>query len=500
VAIPYQELEAAIEDIKGIKVKAALINLETNKTAFSVNSSYLIKAADYAKHHGKEVTVSVTTVKKVQKPEKLLNLTALQKIAYKEHGYSPDETLSIAQALYGKYKCLSYPRTPSRVMGDNNVDLFREKFHLFESKYRQWSQFSVPDLIDQSNKHIFNSAALEDHHALIPLAFLPENATVKERNVFEIVVKQFFITCMGDHIWNESKYHIKNGPYTYEGIAREILEIGWKAVNRKEKEPHGIQGTGEHLDPRTCHIKAITILDKKTSPPKLFQLDTLLAFMESPKATNNNENGGAGKLAGLGTPATRAEIIKTLFDRNYIVEEKKYLIPTKKGSWLIKKLKLDRQLAKLADVGETTEWERRLEKNPNEFENSIIEYVRTSIKPGNITQDFRKEPVGICPHCGNKVYEGKSSYFCSAWNSADKCKFTIWKTVSGANVTTGDVKLLLSGEKTGIKECTSKKTGKTFKAYFHLMENGEIEFIFQNVSQRQKNEKAKGMEYHELFE
>jgi DNA topoisomerase-3 len=126
VPAPYNELEITVKDKNGVSIKALLANPGSgneNASAFKVKSPYLEKAAAYAGAHtkGGDLSVTAETKKRSQKPEKLLNLTALQKTAFRLYGYSPDETLGTAQALYEKHKCLSYPRTPSRVMGDNNV-------------------------------------------------------------------------------------------------------------------------------------------------------------------------------------------------------------------------------------------------------------------------------------------------------------------------------------------------------------------------------------------
>jgi DNA topoisomerase-3 len=212
--------------------------------------------------------------------------------------------------------------------------------------------------------------------------------------------------------------------------------------------------------------------------------------MERPRPLEDKEE---GKLAGLGTPATRAEIIKNLFDRKYIVEDKKYLVPTKKGEWLIKRLKFDVNLAKLTDVEETTSWEKQLQDDPANFENLIINYVKNSVKTGDIGPGFEKEILGTCPLCGGKICEGKKSYFCSSWNNEKKpCKFTIWKTIAGAKVAANDVKLLLSRKKTGLKNCVSKKEGKQFKTQFRLKDNGEIEFVFDQKGRKPPNKASKG--------
>jgi DNA topoisomerase-3 len=104
--------------------------------------------------------VEVITARKVGKPEKLLNITGPQKKTLKLHGYTPEKTLEIAQALYEKYKCLFYPRAPSRVMEDGNWDLFREKFKLFSARYPGYAQYRDESLITPENRNIFNFAAL----------------------------------------------------------------------------------------------------------------------------------------------------------------------------------------------------------------------------------------------------------------------------------------------------------------------------------------------------
>jgi DNA topoisomerase-3 len=484
-ATPYNELEITIKDKAGTGIKCLLIHPETQKTAFALKSPYLYQALVYAKLNRDSLEITREEKKKAQKPEKLLNLTALQKEAFKKFGYSPDETLETAQALYEKHKCLSYPRTPSRVMGNNNAGLFKEKFELLSAQYRQWSQFSVPGLITGDNKHIFNSADLEDHHALIPLAVLPGGASGREKNVYEIVVKSFFVVCMPDHTWKECVYIVKNGGYVYKAVTKEIIEAGWKKAFTEEDEREETPALNRALDIKTCRIENIGVLDKKTSPPKDYQIDSLLAFMERPQA----EDAGM-KLAGLGTPATRAEIIKNLFERKYLIEDKKKLKATKKGVWLVKLLAGDLNLVKLTDAKETTAWETRLGENPEAFEKSIAEYVAACVqsKPRGAGEGYKRETLGTCPVCGEKINEGKKSYFCSAWNNPEKpCEFKIWKEIAGAKITPADAELLLERKKTGIKQCRSK-AGKKFKACFGMSKEkkGEIEFIFNESAKKEK--------------
>jgi DNA topoisomerase-3 len=336
----------------------------------------------------------------VKKPEKLLNLTALQKKAFKLHGYTPEKTLEIAQALYEKHKCLSYPRTPSRVMGDQNGDLFREKFRLLSARYPGYAQYCDKSLITLENRNIFNSAALEDHHALIPLAPLPDTASVQEKNVFDIVLRSFFTVCMPDYVYNKKRLVFHTGEYIFRSVINEMIQKGFKAALNEEPEGEREDQEVSRFDEKSCTVLKTEILNKKTAPPKEFSQDTLLAFMENPR--NKEEV----KLIGLGTPATRSGIIKNLFDRGYIREDKKKLYATDKGLFLLRQLQKDEQLRRIADVGETTVWEQQLQENPGAFKKAVIEYLRSCIKQGgtgNIsTRGSRPLPPLREAHWGRK--------------------------------------------------------------------------------------------------
>jgi DNA topoisomerase-3 len=331
VPVPFSELDAVIQSSNGTAIKAWLINPKTGKTAFLDNAEYLHAAQTACR--GKVVDyVEATSTREVRKPEKLLNITGLQKKAFRLHGYTPEKTLEIAQTLYEKYKCLSYPRTPSRVMGDLNVDLFREKFWLLSSRYPGYAQHCDESLIVPGNRNIFNSAALEDHHALIPLTPMSDSASVQERNVFEIVLSSFFTVCMPDYIYNKKHLEFHVGEYTFRSTVNEIIQKGFKAALKEEPEGEEDQEV-EAFNEKSCAIQKLEILHKKTSPQKEFSQDTLLAFMENPR---NKED---AKLIGLGTPATRSGIIRNLFDRDYVREDKKKLYATDKGLFLLKQLR-----------------------------------------------------------------------------------------------------------------------------------------------------------------
>jgi DNA topoisomerase-3 len=475
IPVPYQELEAAFTDDSGSSIKARLVNPETNKTAFPPKSRYTAQAAAYGKNNPADIRAQARTIRKTDKPEKLLNITGLQKQAYKLFGYNPEKTLDLAQALYEKHKCLSYPRTPSRVMGDDNVDLFLHIFERLKTVFPEWSQYSDMRLITAQNKHIFNSAALEDHHALIPLAPLPEDSDEAERNVFGVVARSFFTVCMNDCRWNEKQICFINGDFLYRASIREMIQEGWKASLKSEERGGDETPEVKKFNEQGCTITSICMLDKATSPRKEFSIDTLLAFMENP----HHETEDGGRLSGLGTPATRADILKTLFERNYLENRNKKLFATQKGIFLLEQLGKDESLKKIADVAQTTEWEKQLESDPGAFETSIVAYIGSCVQQER-RETWEGESYGLCPLCGNKMREGRKSWYCSGYKASPPCGYAIWKETAGTRLSSTDVRLLLAKKETGVKTCVSRKSGKEFKASLKLGNEGNIEFVFKN--------------------
>lgn len=471
---PYNELEASIKDSNGNTIKALLVNPKDNKCSFELNSFYLASAIE--KCSGKKIdSAKCDSVLKTSKPEKLLNINALEKEAYKRFGYSPEETLNIAEELYNEHKCLSYPRTPSRVMGDSNEALFREKFELLQPTYPETSSFCNFNLITQKNKHIFDSTKLESHHALIPLARLPETATQKQKNVFGIVIESFFRVCMDDYKYNEKTILFSCNDFTYKSVIKDTVQEGWKAYERRNvtamndvKSENDIQEV-RNFNEKSCNIILLKKLDKKTTPPKEYSIDTLLTFMEKPKGDTEE------KLVGLGTPATRADIVQKLFKTGYVIEEKRKLYATKKGIWLLTFLSKDKELAKIANVNQTTYWENELAANPELFEQHIREYVAISMKP-EIKEVYVKEGLCKCPACGKDILKGKYGWYCAGYKEG--CQFKLFETVAGSKLTDKDVMALCSGELTGIKHCKNK-SGKDFDCRFKLNEQGMTDFVFE---------------------
>jgi len=477
VAVPYKKLEASVQSKDGVDIKAYLENPRLgNASFFESDWPYVHAAMEDCKNSIFGIdSVDASSKEKRIKPPKLLNITALQKEAFRRHGFKPEETLDVAQALYETHKCLSYPRTPSRVMGDNNADLFLEKFNVLRLD-SSISCFSDPSLIVAGNKHIFNSAQLEDHHALIPLAKIPPAANEKERKIYSIVLESFFTVCMPDYVCNEKALQFHVSKYLFSSKIRETVRKGWKEAAQEPKSESDESDEEEvpHFDESACALQGFKLLDRFTKPNREFAIDTLLAFMEHPRGSGD-EN---AKLAGLGTPATRAETIRKLFAAQYLREEKRCLYATDRGLFLLKALSKNERLKKMADVAQTTEWEGSLASDPKAFEKEIAEYVALCVKGDRERETFRQASLGSCPLCGRPVYESKIGYGCSGYRETPKCGFVIFKTVAGASVSAADASLLLAGQKTKPKKCRSKE-GRPFEASFFI-EGGNLKFLFKD--------------------
>lgn len=475
---PYYLCIAHLRDNNGNKAEATLYNPENKKFFFQQINGYINQAHTFSET-SKTITTECETKRKTLNPPKLLSLTELQKIAAKEFDYSSSKTLELAQSLYEKHKCLSYPRTPSSVLGDDDVELFREKFELLKSKY-PLSNLCNEKLISIDNKHIFNSKKLDSHHALIPLDFIPESATAAEKNIYEIVIRHFFISCMDICIYDEKTIWIVNGEYRYKTTLKTIVEEGWKKAEKqlapigakKEKEEDELQ----LFDEKTCILKNTEIVKKLTTPKKEFTETSLLAFMENPTMEDSDE-----KLVGLGTPATRGNILSKLEEYKYVTKLSKKYYATEKAFFLLKLLFKNPLTAKIASINQTTQWEKELESSPQDFEAKIIQYIRECVKTHPEIENYEKQGIGKCPVCGSKVLEGTKSYFCEKINKEPKCSFIIYKTAFNANITSNDAMLLLEGKQTGIKNCKGK-SGKSYKAKFSLNKNTmKIEQTFINT-------------------
>jgi DNA topoisomerase-3 len=284
---------------------------------------------------GKTITISnITETDKSIAPPLLYSLTALQKEANTKLGFSADKTLKIAQKLYEEYKCLSYPRTPSSVMGEGNACLVKEKVELLAKSYPKLFSGIDNKLIDVSNKRVFNNAKLEDHHALIPLKPIPSEASSDEVDLYELVLTRFASIFHSNYQYKERVVSCKHQESVVQFKGRQVISLGWQTLY-KQDDSDNEQALPPLNEDDNLTIDDLKLLSKKTKPPALYNEATILAFMENPRALIEDTE---LKIHGIGTPATRADIIEGLLGNGYIERKTKNLLATDKGFFLIEQV------------------------------------------------------------------------------------------------------------------------------------------------------------------
>ena len=426
---------------------------------------------------------------KREAPPPLYSLTDLQQKANRDFGFSAKKTLSLAQELYEKDKCLSYPRSDAKVLGEKNFGLVKGLLQKFKQDYASYFLKHDPDKVTLENKRVFNDDHLTDHHALIPLkTFLGPSRSDKAK-VFDLVLRRFLMSFSKDYLYREKKARLGLGDHTFSTHGKTILEIGWKGLDGGEKE--SILPDLKNNDLVDC--KAFRPMEKKTLPPPHYTEASLLRDMVNPSRLVDErelKNVFRGQV-GLGTQSTRAQMIETLLGRNYIVREGKGLKSLEKGNFLIQCLQKMEVTKSLVSPSETARWELLLEKISKGEESSeklmelVEKFIRSSVDEfkkacqKNIGPlNRKKDSVGICPLCQGRVVDFPKSFSCERWNQG--CPSVIWKQVAGKKLGISHIKSLLTEGKTEkIKGFKSKK-GRPFEARLMFSKEGKVTFSFDN--------------------
>ncbi len=469
---PYVQLQiTASKDNQSFK----LTFFQNENERFSPDDKIVSDCKNQLASNKKLRIKEITKQEKTENPPQLFDITELQKYCSEHYQFSPSQTLELAQSLYEKHKCLSYPRTPSVVLGDDNVELFKAKFELLKNSYPKSAQGCAPENITAENKRIFNSAKLTDHHALIPLSPLSTEANESEKKVYTAVVKRFFNVIKPPHIYEQTNIiaESENGKFTFKTSGKKIIQQGWKQTDEKRDvalEEEGVQVLPELAPEEIVTVQNREVLQKMTKAQKHYTNASILAMMKNPKG-DKDEN--LGKLAGLGTPATRAKILQGLIARKLIEVIKQNILITEKGKFLIKQVLQLPSLADLISISTTTKWEQQLQDEPQKFLENIKSFIRAELPGMKLTTKWERPFLGLCPVCGGKVYSGKKSYFCENLPK-EKCRFSLSKIICAASISEQDASSLLSGKETRAKKMKSK-TGEEFSARLSL-KNGKLDF------------------------
>ncbi len=365
---------------------------------------------------------NLTEVRKVYKnqaPPPAYDLTELQRDANKKYSYSAKQTLSIMQSLYETHKLLTYPRTDSRYITDDVVPTLPERLKAIAvGPYRE-AATAVLRSKPLQTKYIVNNARVTDHHAIIPTEQYVDlnRLTREERNIYDLVVRRFLAVLSPAFEYDEVQVKITIGKYNFYTKGKTVRSAGWKAMYTRdlEEDDDEEESFERSLPPLSqgapVFARDVKLVNGKTKPPARYNEATLLTAMENP--TGQVDDGALRDVlktsGGLGTPATRADIIEKLFDSFCIERKGREIIPTSKGRQLVNIVPADLKSAEL-----TAKWEQQLsliaagKANDKQFIAEMRKYASSLVS--SVIADsaqYRHDNMTRekCPECGKFMLE-----------------------------------------------------------------------------------------------
>ena len=466
--------EAAIAAFTPEKFYTVSLAFADGGTASSKRFSQKADAETLLANCRKEVSTVVQKVErkeKTEKPPQLYDLTTLQRDANRLLGFTAQQTLDYAQSLYEK-RLITYPRTDSRFLTE---DMAASLPGLVTDTGRA---FAVEEPIPIHVQQVIDGSKVTDHHALLPtksmanadLAAFPAG----ERNVLRLIAARLLCAVVEPHRYAETTLTTECAGEEFTAKGKEVLEEGWKAVERKvladilnrKQELTALPNAAEN----ECGILNAELKEGQTSPPKHFTEDTLLHAMETASADSMPEG---VERQGIGTPATRAATIEKLVQKGFLErkgnKKTKVLLPTDKGKALITVMPEEIQSADM-----TADWEAKLlqiergEMEPSEFmteiNTMITELVKNTEMKKGVNALMKNKIIGVCPNCGANVVEREKGWFCEN----RECRFVLWKDNAffkrlGKRLDAHVADKLLRDGRVRLKDCKSAK-GKTYNA------------------------------------
>ena len=473
-SVPYWKLSAILEK-EGISLKAVgCKDYENEASAQAALATLRSQSQLTVESVARKVTHTA--------PPLLYDLTALQKDANRRHGFSADKTLSIAQSLYEK-KITIYPRTGSRYISE---DVFEEVPALLH-KIGETLQTPL-------NRHSVDNTKITDHHAIIPTGETPSGISADETTIYQMVVSRFIEAFSPDSEEERMQVSFTDGNSTFVWKACRQISLGWKTVQKgkeaeAEKEEDGDEQVLSSLPNLTegevLSLVNAEITEHKTKPKPLYTEAALLSAMENAgKDVSDVESKKAMAECGIGTPATRANIIETLILRDYIRRDKKAIIPTEKGLAVYEIVK-DK---KIANAEMTGSWELALAaieagKMPSErFAQGINSYVETICEELlSLTPEQKSYPVYRCPKCGQ---QSVGIYAKVAKCRHETCGFHVFREVCGIHLSEDNIRDLIGSGRTPILKGLTSKAGKKFNARLVLKDDYTTTFEFEQNKKR----------------
>ena len=487
---PYFEVEATL--LKG---------RNTFKAKYTIGKTTKLKTREEADAVVKRASGSMT-VKTIDKEEKIeqppfwFSLSGLQAEAGKRFGFGAKKTLDIAQKLYTK-GWISYPRTDSGFVTPDEATLFPQtKARLLKSA----AYAGLRDVLTEDpskNRRYVNAKKVSDHYAIIPTEACGDVARLggDEAKLYDLINRRFLAAFAPAATLEKTTVDLLDGTDLYRAKGTVVVRPGYRdVVEMKSKDVELPQLTvGEELKE-----KKVDVLSKQTEPPKRYTEGALIMAMKvAGKQLDDEELIHIMKeVEGLGTEATRANIIDGLKKRGYVQLQKKELVPTDKGRLLIDVL----GDSILASPAMTAKWEKRLHEigqasasaaefieQAKKMSIHLVEEAKSRVEAANpegYTIEARrygkkgatrpKASFGVCPNCGKGLVEHPKFIGCSGYREG--CRFTVSKQVLGVGLVKDELKQMINGGQSNVH--TFKKGEKTFNASLYL-EKGELRFEFK---------------------
>jgi DNA topoisomerase-3 len=427
----------------------------------------------------------------------LFDLTSLQREGNRRFGWSARRTLSAGQRLYERHKLLTYPRTDSRCLPSDYRETVRETLAAFAGAgahpgegFADWSGAASRLLAAglENEARVFDDTGVSDHFAIIPTGTLPGAAlTGDDKRLFDLVVRRFLGAFHGPALWERVERISEVAGERFRTKARFLREKGWRAVLPPAADDNGeptlrplVPGQDDAAGVRVAVVQAETLAEETKPPPRISEA-RLLSLMENAGEQIEDEDLAAVlHEKGIGTPATRADIIENLIAKGYVVRLDKALRPSVKGIRLIdtlRRIHIDR----LTSPQLTGEIENHLievergRRSVDQFMGEIADYATEIVdRAKNFEYDElydANETLGTCPACGRPVIEMAWFYRCRPQPDVEPeqdCPMRFWKDTSGRYLDRGTMRTLLRDGKTGVLDGFTARSGRTYRAWIEI--------------------------------
>lgn len=414
-----------------------------------------------------------------EQPPLLFDLTGLQKEANKKLSLSAEETLNIAQSLYEK-KFITYPRTGSKYIPE---DIWAEIPSLIRSLENTptWRKTLTNVKWGYLNKRIVNDLRVTDHHGLLITEKIPWTLSAKENAVYNMIASRLLEAISQPCIKASTNISLQVLHYDFSINSCKIIESGWRSIKGSffDNDSEAVQELPELKKGDQLKIKNVIVLEMNTKSPIIYTEAGLLSAMETAGNTiENEEERKALQNRGIGTPATRAAIIETLFARNYIQKENKSLIPTQKGM-LVYELVKDKQIA---NIGMTAQWEVALHKIEHNQADTGNFQKKIEIYAASITNELLQTSIPkinlsalLCPKCKKQqLIINDKIIKCPI----ETCNWLQFRNICGVQLDMSDIENLVTAGRTSVIKGMESRSGKKFDASIVLNEKTVTFFEF----------------------